>query len=329
MTYNDLHAHIEGTISAKTLVKLVTKYKTNDNLVPDDFNDYQKEIINAIFKKIDKNLKEEEIVEYLVSMLELDSPTKNLMDFIIRLPTKFIKNYVRSIEDLEFILNETLDQYNDFNKVEFFFCPVALENQWLSDDKIIETISIFWQNHPNKDKFGFVLSLRRTESDLSLEYVKKVASTYSKYFDKGIPKLDICANEDAVTYPELSEQLDILLTSKQELTLHLGETTDRDIDYILDNYPSIKQYNHGIQGAFNENTLKKMKANNIFLTICPLSNLYTGVLNSADIIDCITKFKKAGIRYTIASDDATIINGDVKAPYKYLEENAIDLIPNS
>ncbi|MCC7304225.1 hypothetical protein IT418_02320 [bacterium] len=82
---------------------------------------------------------------------------------------------------------------------------------------------------------------------------------YSPYYDKGIAKLDICSDEDAVPYMDLKDSLDILITAKQELTLHVGETTPRDLNFILVNYPTVKQFNHRIQGALDPIILEKMK----------------------------------------------------------------------
>lgn len=329
MKFHELHAHIEGSVTTKTLIRLIVKYKepSTSNL-PDYFSDYQKETIKTLYTMIESCISELDLEQYLFKRLVLNSPVKKLVDFLKRIPSKYLKYYIRSRSDLRFVIETTLDQFDGrFDRVELIFIPKSLENDWLSDDDIVETFSQVWQEYPQRKKIGFVLSLRRTGCDVSTEYATKVVSEYSKYFDKGISKLDICADEDAISLVDLKETLDILVKAKQQLTMHIGESTKRDFDFILDNYPMVKQFNHGVQAAFDKKILFKIKRNDVLLTICPLSNIFTGVLKEKQVLMALRIFKDNDIRYTIGSDDSTIINGDVCAPYKYLLEKAPELIP--
>jgi adenosine deaminase len=235
---------------------------------------------------------------------------------------------MRTPEDVEFVIKTTLAQYGpEYSRVELIFIPNSLENEWLSGDQLVQAFADIWKRLNNNTHYGFVLSMRRTSQDVSPEYARKVVTDYGHYVDSGIEKLDICADEDAVSLIDLKETLDILITAKQQLTLHVGESTDRDLNFVLDNYPAIKQFNHGIQAAFKPELVQKLLRNNVLLTICPLSNIYTGVLTEDKIIEAIRIFRENGISFTINSDDATIINGDVYAPYKYLESTHPELLP--
>jgi len=327
MKYSELHAHVEGTVPIKTLVALICKYPKPSHTLPDYFTDYYKEIINQMSSMIMKQSNRTDLETYLSDQLVLHSPTNKLIDFLKRLPSKFLRYYLRTNEDLKFVIETTLDQYGkDYEQIQLIFIPKSLENDWLTDDEIVQTFSQVWQNHPRKDIIRFVLSLRRTEADVSRDYCQKVVRDYSKYADKGISKIDICSDEDAVSYQELNESLRILSKAKQELTLHIGESSIRDMEFILDNFSSIKQFNHGIQGAYDKTVLEKLKQNDILLTLCPLSNIFTGVLTEDRVLEAIRILKENDVRYTVNSDDATIINGDVYAPYKYLLQRAPDLL---
>lgn len=324
----ELHAHIEGTVPVGALIYLIKKNRTKEEILPDYLGSYRKETFHTLYDMIDGGSPDVDLERYLSRRLVLNAPAPTLLEFIRRLPSRSLKYLVRNEADLVYVIDSTLSLFGDeYERVELIFCPKSLENEWLSDDEIVDVFSRYWQGHANKEKFSFLLSLRRTEVDVSPEYVTKVVNDYSQYYDKGIPKLDVCADEDAVSYKEIAESLDILVNAKQEVTLHLGETTGRDIGFILENYPSIKQFNHGIQAAFDANLLRQIKEADILLTVCPLSNIYTGVLTEAQIFTALGNLKNAGVRYAICSDDATIINGDVSAPYKYLREKAPELIP--
>jgi len=327
MQYSELHAHIEGTVSVKTLLKLILKYKESARDLPDYFRPYQRETIYELLKLIDNQTDNMELESFLASRLNLIAPTNTLLEFLKRIPSKYLKYFVRRQEDLELVITETLAQYgDDFERVELIFIPKSLENEWLTEEQIVEGFSKTWLKLQDKERVGFVLSLRRTGTDVSPEYASKIVSDYSKYYDQGIQKLDICADEAAVAYTVISESLKILTGAKQQLTLHIGEVSKRDILYILNEFPSIKQFNHGIQGAFDSEILDGLKRNDVLLTICPLSNIYTGVLTEEQVFEAISIFKEHGIRYSINSDDATIINGDVYAPYKFMLEKYPSLL---
>ena len=327
MHYEDLHAHIEGTVSAKTLLYLFKKYSNPKAIFPDYVTEHYQETIRVFDCMLSNNASDSELEAYLTNRLVLNEPAKTLLEFLRRMPSRFLKYFIRSKEDLVYVGEGTLKQFGpEYERVEIIFVPKSIENEWLTDNEIVEIFSTIWQNHSRKDKFSFSLSLRRTKEDISIEYVSKVVEEYSKYADKGITKLDICDNEDAVSFMDLASQLDILSTAKQQLTLHLGETTPRDMDFILDNYPNVKQFNHGIQAAFDQEIIDKIKRNDVLLTLCPLSNIFTGVLSEIKVLEAIRIFKENGVRYVICSDDATIINGDVYAPYKYLQEKDPQLL---
>lgn len=326
MAYTELHAHIEGTVPIGTLLSLIKKYPTKDAL-PGYFSDFQKEIIHHTQQKLESGESDAELLQYLTEHLVLKSPTKTLLEFLKRIPSKFLKYYMRTPEDVQFVITSTLAQYGaDYSHIELIFIPNSLENQYIGGDQLTEIFAHTWKQLPDKNRYGFVLSMRRTQHDVSPEYARKVVTDYGKYVDSGITKLDICADEDAVSYIDLRDTLDILATAKQQFTLHIGESTDRDLEYVLDNYPSVKQFNHGIQAAFKPGLIEKILRNDVLLTLCPLSNIYTGVLSENKVIEALQTFRTNGVSYTINSDDATIINGDVYAPYKYLQNKHPDLL---
>lgn len=328
MHYSELHAHIEGTVPVGTLLKLIIKYRKDTKTIPDYFTKYHKETLEALFFMIDQQKPQSELETFLTTRLVLSSPTYTLNDFLQRIPSKFLKCFIRLEEDLALVIKETLVQYGpEFERIELIFIPKSLENEWLTEEQIVKIFAQTWRTLTNRDRIGFILSLRRTKNDVSEEYVSKVVAEYAKYCDEGIQKIDICANEVAVPYTDLSAALKILTHAKQSLSLHIGEVSTRDMVYILNEFPTIKQFNHGIQGAFEPDIVNSLKTKDVLLTVCPLSNIYTGVLSEEKVVEAISILHTNGVRYSISSDDATIINGDVYAPYKFMLEKCPHLIP--
>ena len=139
-----------------------------------------------------------------------------------------------------------------------FFCPFAQENGRYDWKDVCKLFSDVWSElEPQKQKvFTFVLSLRKGQKDVEMENVKEVVSVSNQYFDFGITKLDIAGDENAFPYTIYKEQIEYLIkNSKLKLTLHIGETTARDLEYIITNFPEVRQFNHGVQIYQNEKLL--------------------------------------------------------------------------
>ena len=102
---------------------------------------------------IDDGKTDEELEGYLYSKLVLQEPALTLLGFLKRLPSRFLRYYVRCEEDLRYVISSTLSQYGEeYERVELIFSPKTLENQWLSQSQIVAIYSKFWLEHPKRDK---------------------------------------------------------------------------------------------------------------------------------------------------------------------------------
>lgn len=309
----DYHCHFEGSIPWNAFAKLFLKNK--DFLIASNIKecftfDFQLEVANKIIELLTSNTSEEDLTKYLTDTFTLHSPAENLLEFIKRLPTAFIRWSCKDIEDLRLLLESTLNNYESYRRVELFFCPFAQENGRYDWKDVCKLFSDVWSKlEPQKQKvFTFVLSLRKGQKDVEMENVKEVVSASNEYLNLGITKLDIAGDENAFPYPIYKEQIKYVLhNSKLKLTLHIGETTPRDLDYIISNFPEVRQFNHGVQIYQDEKLMSIAKKRNIFFTVCPESNLFTGALSLMEINKVLAIFKKNKLNFGWGSDDKAII----------------------
>lgn len=309
----DYHSHFEGSIPWSAFATLFIKNKEEliETQVPDFFSlPFQLGVSKGIIQLLKDNISHTNLTKFLKSRFVLSSPAENLLDFIQRLPTAFIRWGCLNIEDLRFLLNEVINDYCNYSHVEVFFCPFALETVNYSWEDVCEMFSQVWLSFSpmQRNKFTFVLSLRKGQKDIKLDTVKKVVKLSNKYLNCGVTKIDICGDEDSYSYTTFGKQLEYLVkNSKLKLSLHIGETTDRDFAYVLGNFPEILQFNHGTKIVDSPDLLNIAKERNIFFTICPESNLYTGSLSFGGVNKLLRTFRENGIKYGWGSDDKSII----------------------
>lgn len=309
----DYHCHFEGSIPWSAFAKLFIKNR--DYLLSSNSFDHFKfefhiEAVNEIKKMLFSQVSERMVTDYLRQKFVLRSPAQSLLDFIQRLPTAFIRWSCLDTNDLRFLLEETIKSYHGFERVELFFCPFADENNQYSWQDVCSVFSDTWSNLDpvRKEVFTFVLSLRKGQEDLEMNNLQKVVSNANKYYRKGITKFDIAGDEDAFPYSSLEKQLEYIINhGKQELTLHIGETTSRDLEFVINRFPQIRQFNHGVQIYRDERLLQIAKERNMFFTVCPESNWFTGALKLFVISEVLEVFGKNGINFSWGSDDRAII----------------------
>ncbi|HOU75574.1 MAG TPA: hypothetical protein PK957_00430 [Candidatus Dojkabacteria bacterium] len=313
MRKTDYHCHFEGSIPWRVFAKLFIKnrdYLLSSTSVDHFKFEFHIEAVDEIKKLLFSRASEITVTDYLYEKFVLRSPAKNLWDFIQGLPTSFIRWSCLDISDLRYLLDETIKSYNGFERVELFFCPFADENARYSWQDVCTMFSDTWSNlvPAKKDVFTFVLSLRKGQKDMEMDSIQEVISTSNRLFKKGIARFDISGDEDAFPYSVFENQLDYLIKKgKQELSLHIGETTSRDLEFVVNRFPEIKQFNHGVQIYKDEKLLEIAKERGIFFTICPESNWFTGALKLFVISEVLEVFGKKGINFGWGSDDRAII----------------------
>lgn len=100
------------------------------------------------------------------------------------------------------------------------------------------------------------------------------------------------------------------------ITIHAGEATGSDeIMMALDN--GAMRIGHGVHLSLDEETVKRVKENNICFEFCPSSNLQTKSLKEYKDVPLI-QFMELGIPVTINSDNMTVSHTDVTREFVHM-----------
>lgn len=105
-----------------------------------------------------------------------------------------------------------------------------------------------------------------------------------------------------------------------KLVAHAGE--EGDISYIEDalDLLQIERVDHGVQALNSDTLMKRLKQEQIPLTVCPNSNIELKVFEKYDE-HCIKKLLDYGLKVTVNSDDPAYFKG-------YLNQNFFNIVDN-
>ena len=112
------------------------------------------------------------------------------------------------------------------------------------------------------------------------------------------------------------EVFDLAKQYKLNITIHAGEATGGDeIMMALDN--GATRIGHGVHLSLDDQSVKRVKDNDICFEFCPTSNLQTKSLKTYKDVP-IMEFLKRDIAVTINSDNMTVSNTDVYQEFSHL-----------
>lgn len=97
------------------------------------------------------------------------------------------------------------------------------------------------------------------------------------------------------------------------VTAHAGESTDPTIVRSAIEH-GVDRIDHGVGATYDDTVLELLKAKNIGLTVCPLSNKALGIpCNLRKLVD-------SGVKFCLNTDDPGFFNCDINDVYKYCKE---------
>ena len=285
----ELHCHLDGSVRAETLYELLLK---------------EAEIIEV------KDIKE---FEELVSVKE---ECKSLKEYLKRFiyPLKVMQTK-ENIERITYELLENLSKQN-VKYVEIRFAPFLHMKSGLTFDEVVESV-LMGMNRAKEDfniLSNAILICMRHES---LENSLKVMEYGEKYLGKGVVGVDLAGNEQDFP-PELhKEAFDLAYEKGFNITIHGGETG------IVENIPKsiellhAKRIGHGIAAIKDAKVIEMLKEKNIYLEMCPISNLQTKAVESIEDYP-IRSYLEQGIGVTVNTDNTTVSNTSLVKEYELL-----------
>lgn len=163
----------------------------------------------------------------------------------------------------------------------------------------------------------FIILTRHLTDEFHENYgdIRKIISEYRQH----ITGVDICSldplDEEQHDSFRLQELCEFVKESGLHLSAHAGEFLDaKPVEKAID--MGVERIGHGIRIVDDKEVLERVKAHNITLEVCPISNYRTGAIAS----DCehpLRRLLREEVRVTINSDDQGVQNSNWRDDYDF------------
>ncbi|WP_353097562.1 adenosine deaminase [Tissierella praeacuta] len=285
----ELHCHLDGSVRPETMYELLIQQ--GENLGITDIKEFEKLV----------SIKEEcdSLIEYLK---KFSYPLK-------------VMQKSENIERITYELLEDLSKQN-VKYVEIRFAPFLHMDRGLTFGKVVESVLKGMDRAKNDFNIlsnAILICMRHESPEKSLEVVQYG----EKYLGKGVVAIDLAGNEQDFP-PEIhKDAFELGYRKGYNITIHGGETG------IVENIPKsiellhAKRIGHGIAAIKDTKIMEILKEKNIFLEMCPTSNLQTKAVDSIENYP-IKRYLELGIGVTINTDNTTVSNTSLAKEYNLL-----------
>jgi adenosine deaminase len=177
-------------------------------------------------------------------------------------------------------------------------------------------------------KAGLIFCLAR---EFPYELNKIIVDKAILYRHRGIIGIDLAGSEsNSGDFKNNSESYARLFESAREkglgITVHVGETPDSPASDVLEVLEIAKPHRigHGIQAAFSEDALRKLREQNVCLEICPTSNLQTHAVSGMEQLAIVLRnLTDAKVPFTINTDNPYLSRTNLRYEIDLLLANNI------
>ncbi len=285
----ELHIHLEGCISPKTVLKLIQK------------NNIETEI--QTLKQVENLFRYNEFTDFLKAFV-------------------FVSNCIQSESDFEIITKEALENliFQNVTYVEFIFAPpIFVFYKNLDYFKILENIWKAYERVSHKIKMNLQIDLVRNCGEemgfQTLELAKQ-----SKDFNI----VGINLGGDELKFPAKMFEKHFLIAKDFGLktSCHAGEWGNSES--VKDAVVLLKadRIGHGLRSIEDESLIELLVEKEIPLEVCPTSNLETRIVNSYEEHPIRQLFDK-GVKITLNSDDPSFFKTNLQNEIDVLFKNKI------
>ena len=285
----DLHCHLDGSVRVETLYELL----------------------------LEKGEIKDQPMEDFRKLASITGECRSLVEYLERFA--YPGKVMQTKENLERITYEIMEDMKKDKVVygELRFAPYLHMEEGLSFEEVVEAV-IKGLNRGKEDfNIGgnlILIGMRHESSDNTLDVVEKGA----KYLGKGVVAFDIAGNE--ADFPPAIHQ-EAFKRAKElgyKITIHAGETgVVENIYKALD--LGADRIGHGIAAIKDEKLMARLRDENIFLEMCPISNIQTKSVESIEDYP-ILEFLRRGIKVTVNTDNRTVSNTSNEREFEYLQD---------
>ena len=284
----DLHLHLDGSLSSRAIIEVAKK----EGIELPTFD-------------------EEELNKYLMVPENCQSLNEYLERF--SLPNLVLQ----SKQGLEICTLDLLERLakDGLKYVEIRMAPQLSTDKGLTQEVVVETLIKTCKIAEKSRIFSNLIlcMMRGTDTkEKNLETIKVA----KKFLGKGVVAMDLAGAEGLFPNEMFDEEFKLINELNIPLTIHAGEASGANSIASALKYGATR-IGHGIHSAEDNSVLEELKAKNIYLEVCPKSNLDTKTISKYEDLPLRTFIEK-GIKVSINTDDMTVSNTTLKQEYKTL-----------
>lgn len=287
----DLHCHLDGSVRVETLYELLNEKKEIGEMSLEEFRD----------------------------LASIRGECNSLIEYLERF--SYPGKVMQTEENLERITYEALEDMARENVIygELRFAPYLHMNEGLSFEQVLEAV-IRGLNRA-KEEFAIganliLIGMRHENKDNTFSVVEKGRA----YLGRGVVGFDIAGNE-ADFPPEIHEEaFKLAKEAGFKLTVHAGETGVVKNIYTALDLLKADRIGHGIAAIKDTDLMDRLARENIFLEMCPISNIQTKSVDSIELYP-LKEFLDRGIKLTVNTDNRTVSNTTSTGEFEYLRKN--------
>ena len=286
----DLHLHLDGSLSAKAIIKVAKKE-------------------GIALPTYDEN----ELNKYLMVPENCQSLNEYLERF--SLPNLVLQ----SKQGLEICTLDLLERLakDGLKYVEIRMAPQLSTDKGLLQEEVVETLINTCKIAEKSHIFSNLILCMMRGNDTKEKNLETIRVA-KKFLGKGVVAMDLAGAEGLFPNEMFDEEFNLIHELNIPLTIHAGEASGASSVASALKYHAVR-IGHGIHSAEDENVLQELKDKNIYLEVCPKSNLDTKTISKYEDLP-LKAFINKGIKVSINTDDMTVSNTTLKQEYETLSK---------
>ena len=259
-------------------------------------------------------------VDYASKLLDRDckdemigSNSTSLSDYLKRfdLPIDLLQDY-DNIIDFCYLLGKDLVE-DGVIYAEVRFCPL-FHNKAISVDRVITAIRVGFSRVEDL-KVNLIFCMMR---HFSFEDNLRIINLAKKYLGNGCCAIDLAGSEAQFPTSDFEELFEIAMKENIPFTIHAGEADGPSSLKSAIKFGT-KRIGHGVRCVEDDEVVKLIRDNNIYLEVCPTSNIDTKTFSSMKE-HSIKKLVEEGLLVTISTDNRTVSNTTLTKEYAILQD---------
>ena len=284
----DLHLHLDGSLSAKAILKVARKEGIK---LPTDNDDELNQ-----FLMVPENC--QSLNEYLerFSLPNLVLQTKQGLE-------------ICTLDLLKRLAKDGLKY------VEIRMAPQLSTDKGLSQEEVVKTLIKTCKKAENYGIFSNLILCMMRGNDTKEKNFETI-EVAKKFLGKGVVAMDLAGAEGLFPNEMFEQEFNLINSYHIPLTIHAGEAAGADSVKSALKYGAVR-IGHGIHSIEDENVLNELRDKGICLEVCPKSNLDTKTISRYEELP-LKDFVEKGIKVSINTDDMTVSNTTLKQEYETL-----------